>query len=471
MTVARCDDPNCTCRSPDLQWFTNQVLRRDAAKTDYVIIPLVGGVLARCLIAEDIVEPRDPEESGDNSLLAQAHAVVDLATQADNGGTWEDDTHAYGIIADLVFCNWPGVMSWGSVSYRQTTLGLNFGPQSAADTAAGLRFLNSRPPPSWTESVLITLLATSYTTDRGGVPFLGKGARVFRVALADRLRREGLVTWPRVLSAAVNDWTAPTLERLARHLANAGDAAIHFILDQRDRDEAAAAAGPGVIPGDAERPADDAAGTATTGSDDGESAAAEQLVQEAVAEIDHWRLQRDRVQRERDLFAGRDARSRSRAESLERERDEARRASERLERDLRTTREERDRLAERLAATEAIAEGAVSAAPPADLLAGRRVLLFTGVDNADARTALAKGFWDLGAAQVDCYWTDKARGPDAFPAEAIIVADVTFMGHSDWDLIQDRVRSSGAWWYWGKHGAATLSRAVAAAWSKHLERS
>ncbi len=471
MTVARCDDPNCTCRSPDLQWFTNQVLRRDAAKTDYIVIPLIGGVLARCLIAEDTIEPRDPGESGENSLIAQAHAVVDLATQADSGGTWVDDTHAYGIIADLVFCNWPGVLAWGSISYRQKTLGLELKGRSAEDTAAALRFLNSRPPPSWTESVLIAMLATAYTTDRG-VPILGKGARPFRVALADRLRREGLVTWPQVLSAAVNDWTVPTLERLARHQAAAGDAAIHFILNARDADEAAAAAaGPDVVPAaDDARSNDDAPGTIATGRDDGESAAAEQLVEDAVAEIEHWRMQRDRVQRERDLFAGRDARSKSRAESLERELDSARRAGERLERELLAVREERDRLAERVAATEAVADDAVAASPPADLLAGRRVLLFTGVDNAETRADLAKGFWDLGAAQVDCYWTDKARGPDVFPADAIIVADVTFMGHSDWDLIHDRARASGAWCYWGKHGAATLSRAVAAAWSKHLER-
>ena len=463
MTVARCDDPNCTCRSPDLQWFTNQVLRRDGAKTDYIVIPLIGGVLARCLIARDTIDPPGPDDSGPLSLLAQAHAVVDLATQTESGAIWEDDTHAYGIIADLVFCNWPGVLSWGSISYRQVTLGLQLTGRSAEDTPAALRFLTSRPPPSWTESVLIAMLATAYTTDRG-VPILGKTGRSFRVALAERLRREGLVTWPQVLSAAVNDWTVPTLERLALHQAAAGDAAIHYVINLREAEAAAAAA---EAPEGAPAPVPDT--VRSSDGDDGESAAAEQLVDDAVAEIEHWRSQRDRVQRERDLFAGRDARSRSRAESLERERDAARHTGERLERDLRTAREERDRLAERLAATEAVADDAVPASPPADLLAGRRVLLFTGVDNAEVRTALAKGFWELGAAQVDCYWTDKARGPDMFPADAIIVADVTFMGHSDWDLIQDRVRASGAWWYWGKHGAATLSRAVAAAWTKHLE--
>jgi hypothetical protein len=356
------------------------------------------------------------------------------------------------------------------MSYQRTTLGLSLRRRSGDVAPAALRFLASTPAPSWTESVMMAVLSSmSATAKSPELEIFGKGGRPFRVVLADRLRREGLVTWPRVLSAAVNDWTVPTLERLAHHHATAGDAAIRYVMDAGDDEEEPApgkatevvpASNPESLAG--AQPGKHAAG-------DGESAAAEHLIEEAVAEIEHWRQQRDRVQRERDLVAGRDARSRSRAESLERELKAARLAQERLERELRTAREERDRLAEQLAAHEAVADVTVPTALPANLFAGRRVLLFTGVESADARAALAQGFWDLGPAQVDCYWTDKARGPDVFPAEAIIVADVTFMSHSEWGSIQDRARAAGAWHYWGKHGAATLSRAVAAAWSKHLE--
>jgi hypothetical protein len=473
MTVARCDDPNCSCRSPDLQWFTNQVLRRDAAKTDYIVIPLIAGVLARCLIAESAVGLPAADEPGQRELHAQARAVADLTSQPLGGETWEDDLHAYGIIADLLFCNWPALLSWVSVSYQCTTLGLSLKRRSRDVAPAALRFLASTPAPSWTESVMIAVQSSmSATAKSPELEIFGRGGRPFRVVLADRLRREGLVTWPRVLSAAVNDWTVPTLEHLARHHAAAGDAAIRYVMDLGDDEEEPA---PGkateVVPAsNPESTGDPQPGKPAGAGDDGESAAAEHLIEEAVAEIEHWRLQRDRVQRERDLFAGRDARSRSRAESLERELKAARLAQERLERELRTAREERDRLAEQLAAHEAVADVTVPTALPANLFAGRRVLVFTGVENAEVRAALAQGFWDLGAAQVDCYWTDKARGPDVFPAEAIIVADVTFMSHSEWGSIQDRARAAGAWHYWGKHGAATLSRAVAAAWSKHLER-
>jgi hypothetical protein len=99
------------------------------------------------------------------------------------------------------------------------------------------------------------------------------------------------------------------------------------------------------------------------------------------------------------------------------------------------------------------------------------VLVFTGAEAADARAAFAQSFRALGAADVDCYWADRSRGPDQFPADAIVAVDVTFMGHSTWNAIQDRARAAGAWCYWGRHGAATLSRATAAAWTAHLARS
>jgi hypothetical protein len=98
------------------------------------------------------------------------------------------------------------------------------------------------------------------------------------------------------------------------------------------------------------------------------------------------------------------------------------------------------------------------------------VLVFTGAENADARAAFAESFRDLGASQVDCYWADRSRGPDVFPANAIVAVDVSFMSHATWNAIQDRARAAGAWFYWGKHGAATLSRATAAAWMTHQAR-
>jgi hypothetical protein len=465
--AARCDDPNCSCRSPDLERFTNQVLRRDAARTDYLVIPLIAGVLANCLLAEEAIEAPDNDQSS-AELYELARSVRGLAAAAREGNSWEDETHAYGIIASLVFCNWPGLISWGSLSWYRVRLDIGWTPRASHDLAAAVRALGAAPPPSWTESVILAAFAASAAPGaRANKDFhlLGKAGRQLRVVLADRMRRANLTNWPAALAAAIDDWTMPTLQQLARSQAQAGDAAILYVSDlaeakanaEADAESSASQPQPELAPPPPPR-------------DTGESQAAEQLIEEAVAEITHWRTQRDRVQQERDRLADRDARHRSHIESLDRELQSARGALKRIETQLATVREERDQFAERIAAYESVAEDAPSSAPATDTFAGRRVLVFTGAENADARAAFAQGFRDLGASQVDCYWADRSRGPDVFPADAIVAVDVSFMSHPTWNAIQDRARAAGAWCYWGSHGAATLSRATAAAWMAHQAR-
>ena len=469
MLTGRCDDPDCSCRSPELQWFTDQVLRRDATRTDYMIIPLIAGVMARCILADD---SRADSDADDAALRRQAGSVVALA---DRGRTesWESDLHAYGILADLVFCNWPAVMSWGGVSYERVTLGLPFGAPADQRMTAAVRFLGAQPPPSLTESVIVAVMTLVAAGGKHSeMPLLGKPGRRLRVVLADRLRREGLVTWPKILAAAVDDWTLATLERLARHNAAAGDAAIHYVIDLTQRSagaqvaEQASALDRGEIDG-ASNDALPVEGKAA-GVEASETEAAERLVEDAVAEIKFWRSQRDAVQQERDTFAQRDARSRSRVESLERQLAAERVRRQVLERELAELHRERDRYVERMAAEEALLDDAPP--PPTDVFAGKRVLFFTGLESADTRAALAHGFWDLGAAQVDTYWTDKTRGPDVFPADAIIAMDVSHMSHATWNALIDKAKAAGAWCYWGKHGATTMARATAAAWGKRRER-
>lgn len=458
--AGRCDDPECSCRSPELRWFTDQVLRRDATRTDYIVIPLIAGVMARCILADDSGRTDDAGAS----LVRQAAAIIALA---DRGRTepWEGDLHAYGIIANLVFCNWPAAMAWGSVSYERTLLGLEFDAAAEQRLAAATRFLSSKPFPTLTESVIVALIASATSGKRSEMPLLAKGGRRLRVVLADRLRRDGLVTWPQILAAAVDDWTVQTLGLLARHNAAAGDAALLYLIDQaQSADEAT---GPAHADGDG---LDDPAPSQRVARPDdaGETEAAERLIQDAVAEITYWRGQRDAVERQRDTFAQRDARSRSRVESLERQLATERVRRQALERELAELHSERERYVERLAAEESLLDEAPPPAP--DSFAGRRVLFFSGVESADARAALAQGFWDLGATQVDTYWTDKTRGPDVFPPDAIVAMDVSHMAHATWSAILEKAKSAGAWWYWGKHGATTMARATAAAWSKHRER-
>jgi hypothetical protein len=459
--AARCADPNCSCRSPDLERFTNQVLRRDAVRTDYLVIPLIGGVLANCFLAEEAIEGPAYQPA---DLLDLARSVRDLAAAARGGNSWEDETHAYGVIASLVFCNWPALLAWGSLSWYRVRLDIGWMPRASHDLAVAVRALAADPAPSWTESVILAAFAASGAPGaRANHDFhlLGKPGRPLRVVLADRMRRANLTNWPAALAAAIDDWTVPTLQQLARSQAQAGDAAIQYVSSLQDAAKAKAEADTESSEGPPQ------AEPAPPPRDTEETRAAEQLIEDAVAEITHWRTQRDRVQQERDRLADRDARHRSHIESLERELQSARSAQTRLENQLATARQERDLFAERIAAYESVAEDAPSSAPATDTFAGRRVLVFTGAENADARAAFVQGFRDLGAAQVDCYWADRSRGPDVFPADAIVAVDVSFMSHATWNAIQDRVRAAGAWCYWGRHGAATLSRATAAAWMAH----
>jgi hypothetical protein len=462
--AARCEDPNCSCRSPELERFTNNVLRRDAARTDYLVIPLIAGVLANCVLAEAIERP----DNDSAELLDLARSVRDLAAAARDGKSWEDETHAYGIIANLVFCNWPGLLSWGSLSWQRVKLGIGWRLRASTDLAAAVRALGAEPLPSWTESVILAAFAASGAPGARATNdfhLLAKAGRPLRVVLADRMRRANLANWPAALTAAIDDWTVPTLQRLALSLAQAGDAAILYVSSLEDAAKAKA-----MIATESSPPTQPEPPPAPPSRDTGETEAAEAMIKEAVAEIDHWRTQRDRVQQERDRLADRDARHRSHIESLERELQSSRSAQSRLETQLATVRQERDLFAERIAAYESVAEDTPSSPVATDTFAGRRVLVFTGAENADARAAFAEGFRDLGATQVDCYWADRSRGPDVFPADAIVAVDVSFMSHPTWSAIQERARAAGAWCYWGKHGSATLSRATAAAWIAHQAR-
>ncbi|HEX4683472.1 MAG TPA: hypothetical protein VH277_12220 [Gemmatimonadaceae bacterium] len=469
MRIPPCDDPNCTCRSPELQWFTDQVLRRDATKTDYIVIPLVAGVLARSILADDSDDSIDPE--GIAATRFHAESVVAIG---ERGRTepWENDVHAYGIVANLVFCNWPSLLSWGGVAYQRTTLGLKFDARDDQRMATTIRYLGANPPPSLTESVIIAVSgsAADVRTNRE-MPLLGKAGRRLRVVLADRLRRQALLSWPKILLAAIDDWDLPNVQRLALHNAAAGDSAIHYVIDLTEqwrgaagtealRDSVGNAVESFQDPGARHSSRDDS-------THSGEASAAEALINDAVTEIKHLRDQREAVQRERDTVVRRDARLQSRVESLEQQLAAERAERQALERENSVLRAERERYVERMAAEDALLEDAPP--QPTDTFAGRRVLFFTGVESADTRAALAQGFWDLGAAQVDTYWTVKTRGPDTFPPDAIIAMDVSLMPHTTWNVILEKAKSAGAWCYWGKHGATTMARATAGAWTKRRE--
>ncbi len=54
-------------------------------------------------------------------------------------------------------------------------------------------------------------------------------------------------------------------------------------------------------------------------------------------------------------------------------------------------------------------------------------------------------------------------GPDAYPANALVVVDFRFLGHSQSALIADRAERSGAQYVGVRSGKGSLARVVAAA--------
>jgi hypothetical protein len=386
----------------------------------------------------------------------------------------ETRPESYTAIFDGLVLGWKTMEWWCPTGFFALEMR---GFRWAADTPAALiasmiRWLTATPLHSLTESFLVAsyvmLLQECKPTE---LPPLAATTRKIRVVFADRLRRGQLNTWPKVLAAATAEWTPEMLSRLAFKYARSTG-----LMMQMNDDYAAklqvvenGAKDTGQEPD--ERP-NERADRMMEAHRMANLQAAMSLVDDAADEIGALRAERDRLRQERDRFADRHARVQSRIESLERElgvADEARRdAQHRVD----SLTKERDGLAEQLAIVRAVELALSPGAPalPSDVLKDRRVMVFTGLESGDARDGLAERFYAFGAARVDCYWTDKERGPDLFPSDAIIAIDLRFMGHSDSHTIEQRARSAGAWYYRGRHGTSTMAQATAAAFLVHRDR-
>jgi len=99
------------------------------------------------------------------------------------------------------------------------------------------------------------------------------------------------------------------------------------------------------------------------------------------------------------------------------------------------------------------------------VFAGRRVYLFTGAESAGMRHEMGRAFERHGAT---CEVFDGNRltelGPERFEPEAIIVIETRNLCHAANDLLLERARASGAWYFVGRAGAAGLARKVAERW-------
>jgi hypothetical protein len=101
---------------------------------------------------------------------------------------------------------------------------------------------------------------------------------------------------------------------------------------------------------------------------------------------------------------------------------------------------------------------------PRTLLAGRQVFFFTGEVRKSSAEAAAESLRELGAEDIRAFCLHKGSdGPDSFPASALVVVDIRFVGHSQSGSIANRAERSKAQYLAVRSGKGSLARTVAAA--------
>jgi len=108
---------------------------------------------------------------------------------------------------------------------------------------------------------------------------------------------------------------------------------------------------------------------------------------------------------------------------------------------------------------------AVTPPRPEAVLSGRQVYLYTGVERAATRDAMAAVLEHHGA-RVEVYDGNRQTllGPDRFPADALVIIETSHLCHSNSDRLVARARASGAWYWVGSSGCGALARKVAERW-------
>ncbi|MDX2194458.1 MAG: hypothetical protein NW201_14000 [Gemmatimonadales bacterium] len=102
---------------------------------------------------------------------------------------------------------------------------------------------------------------------------------------------------------------------------------------------------------------------------------------------------------------------------------------------------------------------------PADVFAGRKVLLFTAHERGIARQDMARAFEQFGADVEVIHSRESAKGPERYKPETIVVLEVRFMPHKTSTVLKERAKASGCWVIELRHGS-NLAAEVAQRWWK-----
>ena len=434
-------------RPPERASEDDELLKRDADRSDFIVIPLAAGVLAHLAAATNDAL-REPD-SHLPRLAREGRAILkSVGTKFDP--LWRDDARRFTRVESFVLDAWFLFPMWVPPTFRGQDLAAVSPKPAMPALDRVLAWMRVRPSAPLVDTMFVAALAAITAEHRPDeCPLLARATRRLRVELGVRLRALPDPTWPGIIRAVQAEWTTACVGRLAFDLAQSSLDAMDLVVETSSalgealtrKPARRTARAKARIPKPEQRPP----------APDAHAERAAVLQRELAAARKQSAVDSER--------AGRWA---ARIEVLEAKvRDADGRARE-MESELETVRREQEAIA---AAFEAPADdSAPRPAIPPDALADKRILLFTGESSGDVRTELANAFYAFGAAAVTCYHADKQLGPPSVPPNAIVVIHVKFMSHSTFHTLAGVARQSRAPWYATSRGSALIGQDVAARW-------
>ena len=425
----------------------DELLKRDADRSDFIVIPLAAAVLAHLAAATDDAL-REPD--GHLPKLAREGRAILKSAATKFDPLWRDDARRFTRVESFVLNAWFLFPTWVPPTFRDQDLTAVSPRLTLPVLERVLAWMRVRQSASLVDTMFMAALAATATKCRPDeCALLARSTRKLRVELAARLRALPDPTWPGIVRAVRTEWTTECVGRLAFDLSRASQDAVDLMVETSMALEEAQSNKP------ARRPARAKARVPKP----------EPRLPERDAHIERAAaLERElaAARQQSAVDSERAGRWSARIEVLEAKLRGAEIRAREMESELETVRREQEALA---AALETPADDAAPRpAIPSDALADKRILLFTGETSGDTRTELANAFYAYGAAAVTCYQADKQLGPPSVPPNTIVVIHVKFMSHSTFHTLAGVARQSRAPWYATSRGSALIGRDIAARW-------
>ncbi len=192
--------------------------------TDSLVIPLVAGTLAHCVLVSARRHRVTLTGTSVASLAEHARLILKLADMADAPESWERDRDAFATVSNFVLAGWDALLEWVPEYYVPVVAEWK-DPTTAGLIEAARAWVDRTQKRTLTELVLFSAEVANRLVPTKPEPLaiMAKPMRPIRVELAARLRGRKLDTWPRVLRASVHDWHTDALETLLFDYATAGN--------------------------------------------------------------------------------------------------------------------------------------------------------------------------------------------------------------------------------------------------------